>query len=95
MTILHCINRENYKAIKTKQPTPTVIMKKENIKFLLFALLLSTSIGSYVFLNMTAATQEQSVLQSNPDELEQGTIMPDAMFIIKVMDKARQLLPAS
>ena len=70
-------------------------MKKENIKFLLFALLLSASVGSYVFLNTTAATQEQGALQTIPEDVEEGTIMPDAMFIIKVMDKARQLLPAS
>jgi len=70
-------------------------MKKENIKFLLFALLLSASIGSYVFLNTTAVPQEQGALQSIPEDVEEGTVMPDAMFIIKVIDKARQLLPAS
>ncbi len=72
-------------------------MKKSTTRSLLFVFLLAASIGSYAFLNVASyaqdveAQEEESLLEHEDATL----LLPDVMFIKKVVETGKRLLPAS
>ena len=72
-------------------------MKKTTTRSLLFAFLLLASIGSYAYLNVASYAQdaEAEEKESLIEREDASLVLPDVMFIKKVVETGKRLLPAS
>lgn len=75
-------------------------MKSLNVRKLLFFLLVSASLCSYIYMNITELEQgtvlnEKEESSYFEEEVKQDAILPDVRILQKVIETGRRILPSS
>ncbi len=76
-------------------------MKKNSLQKIIFALLIVTSLASYIYLNTVEvdlpsnSTEIKAELEEEEKLDDQEMLLPDVKFIKHILEKSKKIIPSS